>query len=273
MEDPPLASLSLTHVSYNPSDPFSHLSAYLALVPQALVISYAALIWSTREIEILLMFTGQMGCEAFNWLLKRYIKEERPTRMLPTPEPGPRDAWITGGNGFRGEPILPYTNTETETEMLGKGYGMPSSHAQFVAFFSTYLTLFLLFRHNPHHHTIHPHRHTKTPLYQRALLAVASIVSAAAVAQSRIYLNYHHPRQVYVGVGAGVFCAVGWFTVTSIARYSGWVEALIDCTPARWLRFRDLVVNEDLVDAGWERWEMIKARRQQAREQESKKAK
>ncbi|KAI7283583.1 hypothetical protein KC345_g2822 [Hortaea werneckii] len=237
MEDPPLASLSLTHVSYNPSDPFSHLSAYLALVPQALVISYAALIWSTREIEILLMFTGQMGCEAFNWLLKRYIKEERPTQML------------------------------------GKGYGMPSSHAQFVAFFSTYLTLFLLFRHNPHHHTIHPHRHTKTPLYQRALLAVASIVSAAAVAHSRIYLNYHHPRQVYVGVGAGVLCAVGWFTVTSIARYSGWVEALIDCAPAQWLRFRDLVVNEDLVDAGWERWEMIKARRQQAREQESKKAK
>ncbi|KAI6824067.1 hypothetical protein KC332_g4166 [Hortaea werneckii] len=237
MEDPPLASLSLTHVSYNPSDPFSHLSAYLALVPQALVISYAALIWSTREIEILLMFTGQMGCEAFNWLLKRYIKEERPTQML------------------------------------GKGYGMPSSHAQFVAFFSTYLTLFLLFRHNPHHHTIHPHRHTKTPLYQRALLALASIGSAAAVAQSRIYLNYHHPRQVYVGLGAGVFCAVGWFTVTSIAHYSGWVEALIDSPPARWLRFRDLVVNEDLVDAGWERWEMIKAKRQQAREQESKKAK
>lgn len=86
MEDPPLASLSLTHVSYNPSDPFSHLSAYLALVPQVLVISYAALIWSTREIEILLMFTGQMGCEAFNWLLKRYIKEERPTRMFPTAE-------------------------------------------------------------------------------------------------------------------------------------------------------------------------------------------
>ncbi|KAI7300843.1 hypothetical protein KC315_g16952 [Hortaea werneckii] len=237
MEDPPLASLSLTHVSYNPSDPFSHLSAYLALVPQALVISYAALIWSTREIEILLMFTGQMGCEALNWLLKRYIKEERPTQML------------------------------------GKGYGMPSSHAQFVAFFSTYLTLFLLFRHNPHHHTIHPHRHTKTPLYQRALLALASIGSAAAVAQSRIYLNYHHPRQVYVGVSAGVFCAVGWFTVTSIARYSGWVEALIDSPPARWLRFRDLVVNEDLVDAGWERRELIKARRQQAREQESKKAK
>jgi acid phosphatase family membrane protein YuiD len=27
------------------------------------------------------------------------------------------------------------------TEMLGKGYGMPSSHSQFVAFFSLSLTL------------------------------------------------------------------------------------------------------------------------------------
>lgn len=82
MADPPLASLSLTHVHYDPADPLSHLSAYLALVPQALVITYAALTWSTREIEILLMFAGQMGCEALNWGLKRYIKEERPTRTF-----------------------------------------------------------------------------------------------------------------------------------------------------------------------------------------------
>lgn len=87
MDDPPLASLSLTHVHYNPNDPVSHISAYLALVPQALVITYVALIWSTREIEILLMFAGQMGCEGLNWILKRYIKEERPSRKpdLPTP--------------------------------------------------------------------------------------------------------------------------------------------------------------------------------------------
>lgn len=82
MDDPPLASLSLTHVHYNPDDPLSHLCAYLALAPQALVIAYAALIWSTREVEILLMFAGQMSCEALNWLLKRWVKEERPSRMF-----------------------------------------------------------------------------------------------------------------------------------------------------------------------------------------------
>jgi len=43
---------------------------------------YATLIWSSREVEILLMFAGQMGCEALNFLLKRIIKQERPERTL-----------------------------------------------------------------------------------------------------------------------------------------------------------------------------------------------
>jgi len=45
-------------------------------------VAYATLIWSSREVEILLMFAGQMGCEALNFLLKRIIKQERPKRTL-----------------------------------------------------------------------------------------------------------------------------------------------------------------------------------------------
>ena len=81
MDDPPqFASLSLTHVQYDPSDPLSYLSAWLALAPQGLCVMYATLIWSSREIEIMLMFAGQLACEALNWGLKRLIKEERPKR-------------------------------------------------------------------------------------------------------------------------------------------------------------------------------------------------
>lgn len=82
MDDPPLTSLSLTHVYYNPDDRISQACAFLALVPQGLMIVYVSLIWSTREIEILLMFAGQMGCEALNWLLKRSIREDRPSRTF-----------------------------------------------------------------------------------------------------------------------------------------------------------------------------------------------
>jgi dolichyldiphosphatase len=68
----------------NPADRISYICAWLALVPQGLCIVYATLIWSNREAEILLMFAGQMACEAANWGLKRYIKEERPRGTLQT---------------------------------------------------------------------------------------------------------------------------------------------------------------------------------------------
>lgn len=147
------------------------------------------------------------------------------------------------------------------TEMLGKGYGMPSSHTQFVAFFAAYLSLFLLLRHDPHNHPHASATHAPTPLWQRLGLAVLSIGGAAAVAQSRIYLNYHTPKQVYVGCIAGVSCGVAWFVVTSIARQYGLVEWLLELPPVRWARMRDLVVSESLEDAGWERWRMIVQRR------------
>ncbi|KAF2397293.1 DOLPP1 protein [Trichodelitschia bisporula] len=221
MSTAPLASLSLTHVHYDPTDRLSYLCAFLALVPQGLCVAYATLVWSSREAEVLLMFAGQMGCEAVNWVLKRYIKEERPSQMH------------------------------------GKGYGMPSSHAQFVAFFSIYLTLFLLGRHTPHP----SQTHTPLLLPERLGVSVLALGSAAAVAQSRIYLNYHTPRQVLVGCAAGAVCAVGWFVVTEWLRREGWVEWALETRVSRGLRVRDLVVTEDLVDAGWARWEERRRRK------------
>uniref|UniRef100_A0A0D2XCM3 Dolichyldiphosphatase n=1 Tax=Fusarium oxysporum (strain Fo5176) TaxID=660025 RepID=A0A0D2XCM3_FUSOF len=109
----PLASLSVTHVYYDPNDHVSLACAYLALLPQALCVVYATLVLFTREVEVALMFLGQLACEVLNFALKRLIKEERPRRIH------------------------------------GKGYGMPSSHAQFVAFWSVSLALFLLVRHKP----------------------------------------------------------------------------------------------------------------------------
>jgi dolichyldiphosphatase len=44
-------------------------------------VAYVTLILASREVEVILMFAGQMGCEAFNFALKRIIKEERPKRM------------------------------------------------------------------------------------------------------------------------------------------------------------------------------------------------
>lgn len=134
--------------------------------------------------------------------------------------------------------------------MHGKGYGMPSSHAQFVTFFSLSVSFFLLFRHSPHPTLTH----TPTTFYQRLLLSVAALASAAAVAGSRVYLSYHTPKQVLVGCAAGAVFSVVWFTFTSLLRSEGWIWWALNHPLVKYFRVRDLVVEEDLVDAGWARW-------------------
>ncbi|KAK2764967.1 hypothetical protein FQN54_008666 [Arachnomyces sp. PD_36] len=213
--EPPLASLSLTHVHYNPNDSISYLSAWLALVPQALCVVYVTLIWATREVEVLLMFAGQMGCEALNFILKRIIQEERPPQMY------------------------------------GKGYGMPSSHSQFVAFFSFTFTLFLLFRHTPRPSPTH--RNMTYP--ERIAISVLACFCAGAVAVSRVYLNYHTPKQVLAGSIVGTLVAGFWFLFTHLLRQTGWIEWGLDTQLARLIRVRDLVLEEDFVESGWQRFE------------------
>jgi dolichyldiphosphatase len=142
------------------------------------------------------------------------------------------------------------TPLTARSEMHGKGYGMPSSHAQFVTFFSLTLTFFLLFRHVPHP----TETHTPFTFGQRFLLSLAALASAGAVAYSRIYLNYHTPKQVLVGCAAGAIFSVIWFGFTTYLRRTGWVDWALETQLAKLFRVRDLVVQEDLVDSGWARW-------------------
>jgi dolichyldiphosphatase len=202
-------------------------------VPQALCIVYATLIWSTREVEVALMFAGQLGCEAVNFALKRLIKEERPRRI----------------------------------HLDSKGYGMPSSHAQFAFFWATALSLFLMVRHRPRR-PAGQSKNTKTQqqsasqslsVAERAATSLLALVVACMIAWSRIYLGYHTPKQVLVGCAAGTVTAFAWFGVTYVVRQVGLLAWALDIPLARWLRFRDLVVEEDLCQAGWEKWEGIRA--------------
>ena len=42
------------------------------------MVIYVTLIYARREIEVVLMFAGQLLCELANFILKRAIREERP---------------------------------------------------------------------------------------------------------------------------------------------------------------------------------------------------
>jgi len=163
----------------------------------------------------MMMFAGQIWNEAVNFTLKRIIQEERPKQMF------------------------------------GEGYGMPSSHSQFVSFFSIYLALFLLFRHVPH-----PISSPSSLTYlERVGLSILAVAGAGAVSASRIYLNYHTLKQVLAGCAAGAISAITWFSVTSCLRYSGWIDWGLDLAPAQMVRIRDLLTNEDPAEAGWQQWQ------------------
>lgn len=212
------------------------------------------------------MFAGQLACEAANFVLKRLLKQERPSRIHRT----------------------------------GKGYGMPSSHAQFVAFWAVAMALFLLVRHTPSwtdhgygprsgaadggqaggggqggnrqvSNTTRPARRTSSwgqdwvmvesyahrpwSYAERAAAAAFVLGVAALVAWSRVYLGYHTVNQVLVGCLAGAVCAVAWYAATAAARSVGLLAWALESPFARGLRVRDLVVSEDLCQAGWEKWE------------------
>jgi dolichyldiphosphatase len=204
------------------------------------------------------MFAGQLGCEAVNFALKRWIKEERPRRVHL---------------------------------MAGKGYGMPSSHAQFVFFWAVALGLFLVVRHRARGGHVRRDERRKTgqvhvgpaemrmasslapgrgedllenhashePLSvaHRMIVSAAALGLASAVAWSRVYLGYHTPKQVLVGCAAGALSAAAWFLATALMRQTGLLALVLGTPLARWMRLRDLAVEEDVCQAGWEKWELV----------------
>lgn len=269
-------------------------------MPQALLVVYVTLLWATREAEVFLTFAGQLGCELVNYILKHLIKEERPLRK-----------WALSEN-------------LSEDRAVGSGYGMPSSHAQFVFYWAFSVTLFLMVRHNPSRlhrvegiaaaasedkdgecdnneqrstsseppslrtiqqayragglaaasASIEAYTHGPWTLTQRVIVSVAAFTIAILVSWSRVYLSYHTPRQVVAGAVAGTGCAIAWFAVTYVLRETGMLAWALELPVARWLRIRDLVVEEDVCQPGWEVWESrrrVTMQKERERERNKKK--
>ena len=84
---------------------------------------------------------------------------------------------------------------------------------------------------------------------------------AATVCASRVYLQYHTVNQVLVGCFVGIFTAIAWFGVTTVLRRTGWIQKALESKGLVMLRVRDLVVEEDLAESGWERWKNVSKRR------------
>jgi dolichyldiphosphatase len=75
-----MKAFSLTHVLYDPhQSPISTMFALITLTPIFLIVSYCTVILCRRELAGILMLVGQLANEAFNFILKKAIKEPRPS--------------------------------------------------------------------------------------------------------------------------------------------------------------------------------------------------
>eukprot|EP00469_Lotharella_globosa_P013805 CAMPEP_0167778502 /NCGR_PEP_ID=MMETSP0111_2-20121227/4288_1 /TAXON_ID=91324 /ORGANISM="Lotharella globosa, Strain CCCM811" /LENGTH=177 /DNA_ID=CAMNT_0007668811 /DNA_START=50 /DNA_END=580 /DNA_ORIENTATION=- len=163
-----LKAFSLTHVVYDDENPLEKLLALITLAPIFIVVSYVTLLASKRQIHIAGMFLGQLVNEALNFALKTTIKEPRPLGC--------------------GHP----------------GYGMPSSHSQFMAYLAVYCVLW-------------SYRRVKLDDYLWKILGNAGLCALAAlVMYSRVALRYHTVNQVLVGAFVGSIFAIFWTALTAI---------------------------------------------------------
>ncbi|RPA78415.1 PAP2-domain-containing protein [Ascobolus immersus RN42] len=227
---PALTALSLTHILYDPASPISFISAYLSLLPQVILVIFGSIVYSTREIEVLLFLIGQLLSEAINVVLKKWFRQHRPGYLVEI------------GALREGE---------------GRGYGMPSSHGQFMGFFAVYCTLLLLVRLPGSTHRSAGWQRFKTGLYLVAAWGVAGAVGLA-----RVQLRYHTLEQVAAGLGAGMVLGLGWFIVTAVARK---ITPFWDFGMSLWGFFwgRDLMMHTDIVEDGYRTWQEHVARKKQ----------
>ena len=177
----------LTAVAYQSDDGLSYFLAFVSLAPPFLIAMLTALLAFRRDWQTFMLLVGLILNVVLNKVLKSTFREPRPSGSCALEYSG---SLLSSGSGGAEE------------------YGMPSNHAQFVAFFAAFLSLFLL------------RRTTGAPLAERLLLSAGLCGGAGLVAYARVYLGYHSASQVAAGVTVGATAGAVWFL--AYAAPCGW---------------------------------------------------
>lgn len=190
--------LSIT-AEYPEGDVIGKLLAFSSMLPHALIVSFITLILFRRDLHTLSYLVGLVLNEGVNYVLKNTLRQGRPI--------------------FR--PSLLHE------------YGMPSSHSQFMWFFTTYMFLFIWVR-------LRHIRETNTAWVWiwKTAISLACLVTSIIVAGSRIYLQYHTVSQVIVGALLGSVLGVLWFLITHFAL-TPWFPTVASWRLCEWLLVRD----------------------------------
>lgn len=155
--------------------------ALVTLSPIFLLCSYVTIVLLRRELTFINALIGQLACEGVNWALKRLIKQPRPTGHL------------------------------------GAGYGMPSSHSQFLGFFAAFFLSHFYLNGPP---LVKPRTLINSMRRVEHALAMVMIVSISILTcYSRHHLHYHTPLQIVVGFSLGLaFGGVYYYFTEHLSR-------------------------------------------------------
>ncbi|CAH0726603.1 unnamed protein product, partial [Brenthis ino] len=165
--------LALTLVEYPKGDILGKFFAFTSLAPFGIGAGFVTLILFRRDLHTIAFFFGTLVNEALNIILKHLICEARPLA--------------------RGH--------------LYNEYGMPSSHAQFIWFFSIYVLYFFIIRLH------HINNNSIISALWRIIIVGSCLSLALIVSIGRVYLNYHTTAQVIVGAFIGLIFATIWFII------------------------------------------------------------
>ena len=167
-------AFALTYVTYDDEDPFGWLLALITLSPIFIMVMYATLIVFRRDMHTLALLAGQLLNEATSVSLKAIVDS-------------PTSKW-------RHHAVRPPGGDKV-------GSGMPSSHTQFMFFFTTYCALFV-FR-----------RVTLEKPAAKPVMAMGLETLSFLVGYSRCHLLYHTEEQVIVGGVLGALLGALWYSV------------------------------------------------------------
>tara|TARA_A100001015_G_scaffold308791_1_gene407007 strand:- start:4987 stop:5679 length:693 start_codon:yes stop_codon:yes gene_type:complete len=178
---------TLTYVTYDESSDYIGLSmALLTLTPIFIVVALTAILFVISLFESgernatstsISFLMGQLVNDGLSRLLKEFVASSEMMREM------------------LGDLVnRPLGSDRDEC-------GVPSNHAHSVAFFSTFASYLLLYE----------VRARKT--WVRDFLIVALYVLMFLVATSRVYLEYHTPEQVSIGVVLGLAFAFLWINL------------------------------------------------------------
>ncbi|KAL5711388.1 dolichyldiphosphatase [Ranunculus cassubicifolius] len=167
-----LKAVTLTHVRYERGDQLGHFLAWISLIPVFISLGgFTCHFLFRRELQGILFAIGLLISQFINQIVKSSVQQDRPEYCI----------------------IL---------EMCDS-HGWPSSHSQYMFFFSIYFTL-LTYK-----------GIGLSSNLQKWVVGFAPWPVAILTMVSRVYLGYHSLSQVFAGAALGFFLGVAWFRIVN----------------------------------------------------------